>query len=289
MKITAIGIYRWTGAESEPILLGVAADVLNFGYFQRQSVREMITFLSRTIVQRTQPGQRQTVKQDDYFCHVHVRDTNLAGIVVADSEYPTTAGFAVVTKVIEEFMQQIGEGWRSATGEVPAAVSTCEQAIVKYQVRGRTGAGQCGAAPPLRRPCAAPAPCCCSTRRCSQAPPLHPASSPAPQKGTPPHPTPCTRARCTASPHPSSAPTAHPPAPPHAVASAPQDPAAADKLTKIQRDLDDTKIVLHQTIDSVLRRGEKLDTLVDKSADLSLASQVFYKQARKTNACCKLM
>jgi hypothetical protein len=55
---------------------------------------------------------------------------------------------------------------------------------------------------------------------------------------------------------------------------------AADKLTKIQKDLDETKVILHQTIDSVLRRGEKLDTLVDKSADLSLASQMFYKQVR---------
>lgn len=68
----------------------------------------------------------------------------------------------------------------------------------------------------------------------------------------------------------------------------PQDPVAADKLTKIQKDLDETKVILHQTIDSVLRRGEKLDTLVDKSADLSLASQMFYKQARKTNSCCRM-
>ena len=68
-----------------------------------------------------------------------------------------------------------------------------------------------------------------------------------------------------------------------------QDPAAADKLTAIQRDLDETKVVLHKTIESVLARGEKLDALVDKSADLSLASQMFYKQARKTNSCCTMM
>ena len=68
-----------------------------------------------------------------------------------------------------------------------------------------------------------------------------------------------------------------------------QDPAAADRLTAIQRDLDETKVVLHKTIESVLARGEKLDALVDKSADLSLASQMFYKQARKTNSCCKMM
>ena len=38
-----------------------------------------------------------------------------------------------------------------------------------------------------------------------------------------------------------------------------QDPAAADKLAKIQRELDETKIILHKTIESVLDRGEKLD------------------------------
>jgi len=68
-----------------------------------------------------------------------------------------------------------------------------------------------------------------------------------------------------------------------------QDPASADKLLQIQRELDETKIVLHKTIDSVLARGEKLDNLVEKSSDLSLASQMFYKQARKSNSCCGVM
>ncbi|KAH6794377.1 SNARE-like superfamily protein [Perilla frutescens var. hirtella] len=52
-----------------------------------------------------------------------------------------------------------------------------------------------------------------------------------------------------------------------------QDPAEADKLLRIQRELDETKIILHKTIDSVLERGEKLDSLVEKSSDLSAASQ----------------
>lgn len=68
-----------------------------------------------------------------------------------------------------------------------------------------------------------------------------------------------------------------------------QDPHQADKLAKIQADLDETKVVLHRTIESMLERGEKLDNLVDKSQDLSMASQMFYKQARKTNSCCKMM
>lgn len=65
-----------------------------------------------------------------------------------------------------------------------------------------------------------------------------------------------------------------------------QDPAAADKVTKIQRDLEETTTILHKTIDSVLERGTKLDSLVERSDDLSRQSKMFYKQAKKTNSCC---
>ena len=65
-----------------------------------------------------------------------------------------------------------------------------------------------------------------------------------------------------------------------------QDPAEADKITKIQKDLDETTQILHKTIDSVLERGVKLDNLVERSNDLSAQSKMFYKQAKKTNSCC---
>ena len=65
-----------------------------------------------------------------------------------------------------------------------------------------------------------------------------------------------------------------------------QNPAEADKVTKIQKDLDETTRILHKTIDSVLERGVKLDNLVEKSNDLSAQSKMFYKQAKKTNSCC---
>lgn len=55
-----------------------------------------------------------------------------------------------------------------------------------------------------------------------------------------------------------------------------QDPAQIDTIGQIQRELDDTKQVLHQTIESVLGRQEKLDELVHKSNDLSDMSKGFY-------------
>jgi synaptobrevin family protein YKT6 len=57
-----------------------------------------------------------------------------------------------------------------------------------------------------------------------------------------------------------------------------QDPKQADSILRIQQELDETKIVLHKTIESVLERGEKLDSLVERSNALSGTSRMFYAQ-----------
>lgn len=58
---------------------------------------------------------------------------------------------------------------------------------------------------------------------------------------------------------------------------------------RIQKELDETKITLHKTIESVLQRGEKIDDLVSKSDGLSAQSKMFYTQAKKQNSCCVVM
>ncbi|CAB4061278.1 YKT6 [Lepeophtheirus salmonis] len=65
-----------------------------------------------------------------------------------------------------------------------------------------------------------------------------------------------------------------------------QVPEQADSMSRLQNELDETKIILHGTIESVLDRGEKLDDLIQKSEGLSMHSKAFYKSARKTNSCC---
>ncbi|KAF9472121.1 snare protein YKT6 [Pholiota conissans] len=68
-----------------------------------------------------------------------------------------------------------------------------------------------------------------------------------------------------------------------------QDPRQADAIMRVQQELDETKIVLHKTIESVLQRGEKLDNLVERSTALSMQSKMFYKTAKKQNGCCVIM
>ncbi|GFF86937.1 SNARE protein Ykt6, putative [Aspergillus lentulus] len=68
-----------------------------------------------------------------------------------------------------------------------------------------------------------------------------------------------------------------------------QNPQEVDSIMKIQKELDETKIVLHKTIESVLERGEKIDDLVSKSEGLSAQSKMFYTSAKKQNSCCVVM
>jgi synaptobrevin family protein YKT6 len=54
---------------------------------------------------------------------------------------------------------------------------------------------------------------------------------------------------------------------------------------RVQNDLDETKVILHETIEHMLERGQKLDELVDKTDKLSGTSKAFYKEARGGTCC----
>eukprot|EP00127_Corallochytrium_limacisporum_P005426 Clim_evm38s204 gene=Clim_evmTU38s204 len=68
-----------------------------------------------------------------------------------------------------------------------------------------------------------------------------------------------------------------------------QDPTQADPMMQVQKEIDETKVILHGTLESMLERGEKLENLVERSDALSMQSKMFYKSAKKTNSCCTFM
>jgi synaptobrevin family protein YKT6 len=65
-----------------------------------------------------------------------------------------------------------------------------------------------------------------------------------------------------------------------------QNPQEADSIMRVRKELDDTKVVLHKTLENLLERGEKLDDLVSRSDQLGIQSKLFYRNAKKTNSCC---
>jgi len=197
MKLLALAAVRTGNEIPDPIICSLGTELSSYGFFQRPTLKEMLSFLTKTFMKRTEPGQRQSITHENYVVHCYVRSDGLGGTVITDDEYPARVAFVLLTQLLEDFTTAVGDTWKSCTVHESMTFPGLEEYLQKYQ-----------------------------------------------------------------------------------------DPSAADKITKIQNDLDETTQILHKTIDSVLERGVKLDNLVERSNDLSAQSKMFYKQAKKTNSCC---
>ncbi|TCD66868.1 hypothetical protein EIP91_000766 [Steccherinum ochraceum] len=174
-------------------ILSSASDLSSFSFYQRGSVAEFMSFFTKTIVERTPQGQRQSVQENNYTAHVYNRGgaEQLAAVIITDQEYPVRPAFSLLTKLMDDFVAKVPQ----ASFSNPSAISfpEVENYLQKYQ-----------------------------------------------------------------------------------------DPRQADAIMRVQQELDETKIVLHKTIESVLQRGEKINDLVDRSNALSMQSKMFYKTAKKS-------
>ena len=204
------------GQQAVPLVS--AWDLNSFSWMQRGTVQDMMAFMAKTVSERTQPMQRQSVQENNFTAHVHARPAadGVSGVLVSDSEYPVRVAYSLLGKVLEEFLIKL------------------PKSIWQAQARQLAASGQI------------------------------------PSKGE-------GIVRMSEFPYAQDYLARY------------QDPRQADTILRVQQELDDTKIVLHNTIDSVLQRGEDLDKLVEKSGSLSQQSKMFYKSARKQNSCCGIM
>lgn len=196
MKLLGISILRFNADVQEPVMLTQACELSSFGFFQRGTVKEMITFFNKLITKKTPPGQRQSVQNKEYFVHVYMRVDGLCACATCDEEYPARVAFSLLMKILENFEAKFPQ-WKSETRNEAIQYPELDADVQKYQ-----------------------------------------------------------------------------------------DPTQADQIMKIQKNLDDTKAILHQSIEGVLARGEKLEDLVEKSGELSSQSKLFYTQAKRANSCC---
>ena len=84
-----------------------AFDLASFSFFQRGTVQEMLCFTAKTLAERTQIGERQSVKEAEYMIHVFVRSDSLVGVCLSDHEYPHRVAHTMLTKVLEDFTNQV--------------------------------------------------------------------------------------------------------------------------------------------------------------------------------------
>lgn len=67
-----------------------------------------------------------------------------------------------------------------------------------------------------------------------------------------------------------------------------QNPREVDKLHLISGEIDQTKLILLETVEKLLERGDKISELTEKTEKLTMETMAFKKEAQKLNRCCIL-
>jgi synaptobrevin family protein YKT6 len=67
-----------------------------------------------------------------------------------------------------------------------------------------------------------------------------------------------------------------------------KDPRTISPMYRINQQMDETLVIMHENVDKILQRSEDINKLVQKSERLSNQSKIFYKVARKHNRCCSI-
>ncbi|MCO5570923.1 hypothetical protein L7F22_024653 [Adiantum nelumboides] len=261
MKVTALLVLKCgAAAQEEATVLANASDVSHFGYFQRGSAKEFIVFVARTIAKRTPAGQRQSVEQEGLLLYSTQRENACCNrkFIKERKRFEAEKNVDLMVLLWLDNADLRVLLWLKNAGLRDE--KNAEYMVHAYNRNGLCGVAFVDAQYPMRSAFSV------LTKVLDEYQKAFGNSWQNVQSDN-----------SDTWPYLDEALGKY------------QDPTEADKLLKIQKELDETKHILHKTIDSVLERGEKLDSLVEKSSDLSLASQVFYKQAKKTNQCCTIL
>ncbi|KAK9896853.1 snare protein YKT6 [Cystobasidium minutum MCA 4210] len=199
MKVLHIQLFDKSSEANSSVSLARASELSSFSFLQKGSIGEFLNFFSKTVSDRTAPGQRQSIQEQSYTFHVFCipNSGDLTAVMVTDEEYPVRVAFGLLNKVTDE--------WQQDHPKTEYELDEIQWPKLSDYLRKY------------------------------------------------------------------------------------QDPKQADQIMKVQQELDETKIILHKTIESVLERGQKLDSLVERSENLSAQSKMFYKSAKKQNSCCVIM
>mmetsp|Transcript_13604 Transcript_13604/g.18824 ORF Transcript_13604/g.18824 Transcript_13604/m.18824 type:complete len:220 (+) Transcript_13604:60-719(+) len=101
-----------------PIVLSSVLDTSYFGWLRRGSAKEFMFFASRELIERTDPGKRQTINHElkepidglsKFVVHVHSNPMNNIGcVVITDSDYNHRAAYGLILKATEIVEKDFG-------------------------------------------------------------------------------------------------------------------------------------------------------------------------------------
>ena len=62
-----------------------------------------------------------------------------------------------------------------------------------------------------------------------------------------------------------------------------------DKLSLIKQELDETKVIMLDSIDKLLERQTALDELINRSENLKVEAIKFHREGKNLNRCCTII
>lgn len=93
-----------------------------------------MTLFSKTVAERTRPGQRQDViEQEKYTFHAYGRSEGIAGIIITDVEYPGLAAHQLLSKILDEFLSKYPRTVFSTSAPGSLQFPQLKEYLTKYQ------------------------------------------------------------------------------------------------------------------------------------------------------------
>lgn len=79
----------------------------------RSEVKNSFKFVVRESLPCLSKHSRHVVKQDDKLCFMQMSNKPMAAYAFADENYPQRVIFAFLNKVLEAFLEKVGEKWEA--------------------------------------------------------------------------------------------------------------------------------------------------------------------------------
>jgi synaptobrevin homolog YKT6 len=118
----------------DPVRLCEAVELSDISFFKKGSVKEVLTWVSRTVVARSSASEHSSVAHEDYVAHVHVKSNKLACVILTDKDYPARVAFDVIRRALESFEKTVPAAqWANLTADQLFSVSEINALLAKYQ------------------------------------------------------------------------------------------------------------------------------------------------------------
>ena len=132
-QVFSVTLYKWDA--NNAVELSGNYNLGKIDFFKRSTVKDFIKFHSRTIVTRTNRGQRLSVVIEETLgkCHCYVNENGLGGTVVTDPDYPMRVAFQLLSECMSQFEAQYGSRWTTIAKDSELEFKAGADLLTKFQ------------------------------------------------------------------------------------------------------------------------------------------------------------